>query len=366
MKDRKLLISALGVFLVFLLCVAYIVSGVLGSPLTSRPTTVKVDLPQTGGLYVGSQVSYRGTHVGKITAINFRPGGVQADAEITTGAKVPRNTRAVVRSLSPIGEQYLDFQPRTSSGPYLQNNQVIPATDTEIPDTLASTVVAISKVLDQINPNQLHTVLAESSKALSGVSGDLQQITQQGHLLVRTLTTQWPRINDLIDNAGTVLDIGTSEAPELRRFARDFDAFTTFLKNYNPQLVKTLHEAPGEINQLKQLVRDANAILPSFLRNGGELMTLLASYSPHLRALLANFAPGLGTLASAVNGGAVHFTLIPHEVTSDPNNDVCPYGVSELNPKTTNRRPLQTGGHCPASHAHLRRGAAHAPGPVRP
>lgn len=360
LAGNKLLISAVGVFLVFVLCVAYIISGVLGSPLTSRPTTVKVDLASTGGLYVGSQVSYRGTHIGKITAINFRPGGVQADAEITTGTKVPKNTKAVVRSLSPIGEQYLDFQPRTSSGPYLSDNEVLSVSQTQIPDTLASTVVAINKVLDQINPNQLHRVLAESSKALTGASGDLQQITQQGRQLVNTLTTQWPRINDLIDKSGTVLDIGTSEAPELRRFARDFNAFTLFLKNYNPQLIKTLHQAPGEIAQLRQLVRDANAILPSFLRNGGELMTLLAAYSPHLRALLQDFAPGLATLGQAVTGGQINFELYPW---NDP--PMCRYATTIHDPHTA-PTPFQMNGHCSSSHPNLQRGAAHAPGPIRP
>lgn len=355
----KLLISAVGVFVVFVLCVAYIISGVLGTPLTSRAKNVNVELTSTGGLFEGSAVTYRGVHIGKVTHIGFTATGVVATARLTTTQKIPADTRVVVRSLSPVGEQYLDFQPPNTDGPWLKDGSTISATSTDVPQTLASTVVAVNKLLDQMNPDKLHTVLSESSKALSGTSDDLARITDQGKLIVADLNRYWPNADRLLTNGGTLLDIGTDNAGRIRQMATDFRAFASFLKNYNPELTRTLKHAPNEIRQIRAVLKDALAVLPTFLSVGSELTGLLASYEPQLRSLLSNFAPGLNVLGQAVRNNSLQLNLIGQK------DHYCEYGNSERDPKSTTRRPIDPNLHCPGSFKYLQRGAAHAPGPVR-
>ena len=356
---NKLHISALGVFVVFVLCVAYIISGVLGTPLTSRPKSVNVNLSATGGLFVGSSVTYRGVRVGRVTKIDFTSTGVRAVAQLTSSKKIPANSRAVVRSLSPVGEQYLDFQPRSQAGPYLQNGSTIAAKNTAIPQTLASTVIAVSKLLDQINPKDLHTVLNQASVAFAGTSEDLGRLTDQSQQIIADLNKYWPNASRLATNAGTLLDIGVENQARIRQAAHDFKVFAAFLKSYDPELLRTLTGAPSDIAQLKRLVKDTDDVLPTFLRLGGDISTLLASYAPHLKVLLAQFAPGLSVLGSAVKDGSLHLTAIGQT------DHYCDYGTARRDPKSTTRRKLQAGGHCPGSFQWLQRGAAHAPGPVK-
>jgi virulence factor Mce-like protein len=355
---NKLHLSALGVFLVFLLCVAYIVSNVLGTPLTSRAKDVKVELPSTGGLFEGSAVTYRGVNAGRITKISFTASGVQATAHLTTKALIPSRTRAVVRSLSPVGEQYLDFQPLVDHGPFLTDGSRVSASYTDVPETLASTVIAVNKLLDQIDPAQLQTVLDETSKALVGTGDDLGRLTDQSNLLVADLNRYWPNLDRLLTNSSTLLDIGTDNAARLRKMAADFKAFASFLKGYNPELEATLKDAPAEIDQLRGLLRDAKETLPLFLDLGSQLTHLLASYEPHLRVLLAAFAPGLGVLGKAVRNGSLQLNAIGQD------DHDCVYSTPERSPTTPTRRSIQTDGSCPSSHPYLQRGAAHAPGPV--
>lgn len=356
---NKLTISAVGVFVVFLLCVGYLISGVLGTPLLSRSKSIKVDLPTTGGLFVGSSVTYRGVRAGKVTAITFTTSGVQAVAKLTTGIPIPADTRAVVRSLSPVGEQYLDFQPRTDSGPYLQDGATITTANTAVPQTLASTVVAVSHLLNEINPKDLHVVLNESSKAFSGTSSDLGRLTDQSQALIADLNKYWPQTKRLLVNSGTLLDIGVRNSAKLRQTAHDFRLFATFLKNYDPELLSTLKQAPGDIAQLRQVVRDASTVLPTFLRLGGDVSTLIGSYAPHLQALLSVFAPGLDVLGKAVRNNSLQLTVIPQ-----PDHN-CDYPNKRLDPKVPTSRPMNPNFHCPSSFQWEQRGAAHAPGPVR-
>lgn len=355
----KLLVSALAVFAVFVLCVAYVINVVLQTPLTSRPKNVHVDLVATGGLFVGSQVTYRGVRVGKVTKIGFTTTGVQANAELTTSLHIPASTRAVVRSLSPVGEQYLDLQPTTTKGPYLENGSTISASSTDIPKTLAATVIAINKLLAQVNAKQLHTILDESATALSGTGADLGRLTDQTSALVADLNRYWPQTRQLLQSSSTLLDIGDQNAARIRQTARDTKSFTAFLKSYQPELASTLRTAPHDIAQLHAILVDTEKVLPGFLQEGVSMTDLIVSYDPHLRALLADFAPGLAVLGVAVKNGSLQLDAIGQM------DHLCDYHVPHESPTSTTRRPLVTTSHCPGSFPWLQRGAAHAPGPVK-
>jgi phospholipid/cholesterol/gamma-HCH transport system substrate-binding protein len=338
--------------------VAYLFNNVLDTPLLRGTRTVKVELPQTGGLFTGSAVTYRGVKVGKVTAIRLSEDGVVATVAITAPDRIPRDSLVKVRSLSPVGEQYLDFQPRTSKGPYLHDGSVIPATSTDLPKTLASTVIAVNKLLEQIDATQLHSLLTELSTGLAGTGEEIGKLVDQGSVLLADLDRLWPETDRLITNGGTVLDIGTDKAGEIRELARSSRQFAAFLKSYDPTLRRTLDTAPAQVRQLQVLVNDIADELPPFLGRAVRFSDLFRPYSPHLGALLAGYQPGLGTLATAIHGGFLNILGIPQRPTG------CYYGTPVRDPRSTERRPLVTGNHCPDSTPNLQRGAAHAPGPV--
>ena len=357
----KLNISALGVVMVFLACVAYLMTSVLdiGIPLISSAKTIKVDLPSTGGVYVGAPVAYRGVTVGRITDITFTATGVQAVARVDSGNDIPQNTVVWVKSLSPVGEQYLDFEPRTNTGPYLKDGAVITGQNVDVPETLASTVISVNKLLDQINAKELQSILDESSKALVGTSGDLGRLADQGSALVSDLNKYWPNLDHVLTNSNTLLKIGDQYGGQIIQAAHDFRSFASWLKTYTPTLVATLKSAPSEIAQIRAVLNDAQQTVPTFLALGSQVTSLLASYNPHLAALLANFAPGINTLSAVVYKNTLNMTILGQQ------GYYCDYGTKKQSPLVDSHGPLQTQGHCPGSFRYQQRGAAHAPGPVR-
>jgi phospholipid/cholesterol/gamma-HCH transport system substrate-binding protein len=313
----------------------------------------------TGGLFEGSAVTYRGVKVGKVTAINLGADGVVATVALTSTDRIPVRSIAKVRSLSPVGEQYLDFQPQTGSGPYLEDGAVVPATATDLPKTLASTVISVNKLLGQVDDQQLHTLLSELATGLAGTGQEVGQLVDQGAALLAELDRVWPQTSRLIDNSAPVLDIAPAKADDIRRLARSSRQLAAFLKGYDPELRATLAQAPGQITQLQALLADAQAVLPGFLDAAVRFSDLFAAYAPHLGAILATYAPGLGVLGEAIRGGRLLIEGIAQRSTR------CDYGTVRRDPKNPERRPLVTTGHCAASEVHLQRGAAHAPGPVR-
>lgn len=356
---NKLYLSVVGVIAVFVVCVFYLFASVLGRPLTSSPPTVRVMMSATGGLYQGSEATYRGVKVGKVTAIRLTGSGVEADVQLTGDAKIPANTTARVRSLSPVGEQYVDFEPTSTSGPYLRDGSTIAATSTDLPTTLGSTVVAVNGLLKQVDATKLHRLLGELATGLGGTGEDIGQIVDQGQLILADLQKAWPQTSDLIDNAGTALDIPVSQAGDLKKLASSAREFAAFLKDYDPTLTQQLVQAPQQLKTTQDLVAQWGEILPGFFDVATPFLEFLNSYNPHLRTTLAQYAAGINALGDVLHGGKLNLALIADRDAR------CSYDTTPTDPRSTSRRPLQAGGSCPASFPQLQRGAAHAPGPVR-
>jgi virulence factor Mce-like protein len=358
LRDR-LWQSLIGVLLVLLITVAYLFNSVLDTPLLGGTKTVKIEMAATGGLFEGSSVTYRGVKIGKVQTISLTKHGVEAIITITSTDDIPLNSLVKVRSLSPVGEQYLDFQPRTKAGPYVADGSVIPATSTDLPKTLASTVIAVNKVLDQVNAKQLHVLLTSLATGLEGTGGDLGKLLDQGRSLLVDLNKLWPETDRLLTNSSTVLDIGPSKADDIHQLAVNAKLFASFLKSYDPELRSRLADAPSQISQLQSLVNDAATVLPGFLGQAVQFSDLFRSYAPELGGILAQYAPGIGILGKAVRNGILYIEGIPQRPT------VCAYSTPRRDPKNPVRRPLVDTGQCSSSQANLQRGAAHAPGPVQ-
>jgi len=358
LRDR-LWQSLFGVILIFLITLAYLFGSVLDVPLLGGTKVVKVQMTATGGLFEGSAVTYRGVKVGKVRTIALTDKGVVATIALTSDDKIPVASVAKVRSLSPVGEQYLDFQPTSNQGPYIKDGAVVPATSTDLPKTLASTVIAVNKVLDQVDATQLKTLLTELSTGLAGTGEDIGKLVDQGQVLLKDLDRLWPETDRLLTNGGTVLDIGTEKADDIRQLAISSRKFAAFLKDYDPELRKTLVRAPGQITQLQALIRDASKNLPGFLGQAVEFSELFRSYAPHLATILDTYGPGLGVLGRAVKNGILMIEGIPQR------SPLCDYGTPNREPKNAQRRPLVTTGKCSPTAEHMERGANHAPGPVR-
>src|ERR1700754_4321097 len=94
--------------------------------------TVTLELPDTGGLYRFSNVTYRGVQIGKVTAVGPTAAGAEATLSLKTSPKIPATLHAAVHSVSAVGEQYVDLVPRSEAPPYLHDGSVIPMADTSI------------------------------------------------------------------------------------------------------------------------------------------------------------------------------------------------------------------------------------------
>lgn len=345
---------------VLLLTLVHLYTNVLGGSVGRRPVHVDVALKETGGLFEGSGVAYRGVRVGSVARIDLAGDGVRADVSLNPGTQVPANTRAVVRTLSPAGEQFLDLQPRRDGAPYLADGDRIAATETSIPTSVADTLAAIDSLMGQVDADNLRTVMSELNVAFSDPD-DLGRVITSGSELLTTFDAAWPETLRTLRNSHTVLRTGADTADDFRSFATSARSLTAWLKGYDPKLRSTLEDTPGQLAELQRFADDMVKALPPLLRDFADLTGIFASHDPHLREMLIQFPLGLDGLVGAFAGGRMQTNML----VSD--GDVCSYGVEDSNPQLdqSERQPLDPDRSCPASFSGQQRGSAHAPGPTR-
>ena len=356
---RKHLVSAAGIGSVFVICVLYLFSFALKAPLTEKPIEVGVTLPRSGGLYEGSEATYRGVRVGRVTDIGLTDEGIRATVRLDSSARVPKDSRPKVRSLSPVGEQYVDFQPSSANGPFLTGGDVVRGSAEDLPTALATTAIDLDELIQQIDPATVQVVLGETVKALDGTEEDLQRVLVQSSELLDEFNARWDTTERLINNGDELLRLGEDLIPDINSITKDAKTFTNWLRKIDPVLVEILEDGPGQIEELRALVRDADKVLGSYLDPYVTLADFNAAREPHLRALLVNYPRGFKALNTSIFGGAAHLDAFFEHF------DYCGYGQTEHEALDVTPHPFQDDGHCSQSWPKSQRGAQWAPEPLR-
>ena len=124
--------------------------------------TVTLNLPGTGGLYQFSNVTYRGVQIGKVTEVRPTREGAVATLSLNTSPRIPADLQAAVLSVSAVGEQYVDLQPRAGSGPYLQDGSVIAARNTTVPQAVGPMLDQVSALVTSVPKDKIRPLLDES------------------------------------------------------------------------------------------------------------------------------------------------------------------------------------------------------------
>ena len=356
--ERKFILSGGGITLALVLCVFYIFGAVLKTPLLEDAPTIKVEMPRTGGLFKGSQATFRGVRVGKVTNLDLGKDGVEATVKLAGGTEIPADSKVQVRSLSPVGEQYLDFQPADMKGPFLEDGSVIKASAVDLPQTLGNMAITLNKLIDQIEPKKVEIILKEVAEGVGGAERDLQTLVKDGSSLLQKFDDNWPVTERLLRNGNVLLRIGTDNSANILQIARNGKLFASWLRRYDPTLFRLLDRAPGQLEELRRVVRDARQTLPQLLDPAITLSDVFAAHDPHIRELLVQFPRGFNALAGAIRNGAGHLDVILQRT------ETCDYPTAQRSPRATTRRPLQDRGYCSKNLTFSQRGAQWAPGPV--
>jgi phospholipid/cholesterol/gamma-HCH transport system substrate-binding protein len=253
---------------------------------------VKLELPAAGGLYNFSNVTYRGVQVGKVTDVKLTENGAEAALTLDTSPKIPADLKAEVRSVSAVGEQYVDLRPRTDSGPYLKDGSVITKDNTTIPQEVGPMLDQVSNLVNSLPGDRISNLLDESFKAFNGAGPDFQSLLDSASKVTSDVNAVSDQTRGLIDDSGPLLDSQAETAEQIRTWARSLSGVTAQIAQNDPQVRTILQRGPGFAQEVSSLLNQVKPTLPILLANLTTISQILVTYNPSLEQLLVIF-PGI-------------------------------------------------------------------------
>lgn len=248
--------------------------------------TVKLELPSAGGLYRFSNVTYRGVQIGEVTSVALTDTGAEATMRLATSPKIPADLQADVRSVSAVGEQYVDLRPRTDSGPYLRDGSVIPVQDTTIPQQVGPMLDQVNALVKSIPKDRLSNLLDESFQAFNGSGDDFQSLLDSSSKLTSDVNGVSDQTRSLINDSGPVLDSQAETTDSIRTWAHSLAGITGEVAKDDPQVRAILQRGPGFANEVSALLRQIKPTLPVLLANLTTLGQILVTYNPAIEQIL--------------------------------------------------------------------------------
>ncbi|TCK01288.1 MCE family protein [Nocardia alba] len=281
---------------------------------------VTVQLAATGGLYPTANVSYRGTNIGKVEAVRLTSAGVEADLSINSDYKVPSDSTAWVRSVSAIGEQYVDLVPEVgASSGNLRDGSVIPVERTRLPQDVGALLDQSDKLLASVADTRLRQVIDEAFKAFNGAGPDLQRFIDSAALLVQQAQTDVEPTKKLLDQIGPLLDTQIQSDANIRSWTADLAIVTDQLREHDPSLRSLLRNSPSAMQKVNEQFQSLRPTLPLLMNNLVGLGQVGVTYHPGIEQLLVVFPPLIAALQTVIRGPSRYGVMVDFmTVINDP------------------------------------------------
>ncbi len=257
---------------------------------------VTVQLPETGGLYPRSNVTYRGTQVGRVESVNLDDhGGVNAVLSLKSDIKIPSDLEAQVHSQTAIGELFVELLPRADGGPYLSDGDVIASDRTTVPPDVNSLLDATNRGLDAIPRDNLRTAVDEAYQAVGGLGPDLSRLVKGSTALAIDARANLDPITTLIDQSKPVLDTQTDTSGSIKAWASHLASITGSLQSHDDAVRGLLAQGPGAADEVRALFDRLQPTLPVVLANLVNINQVAIAYQPALEQLLVLLPQGTAT-----------------------------------------------------------------------
>ncbi|MFE6698488.1 MCE family protein [Streptomyces sp. NPDC057718] len=272
--------------------------------------TVTVQLPQTGGLYTHSNVTYRGVSVGRVGPIELTENGVEAELRIEKDApRIPDSLTAVVANLSAVGEQYVDLRPTRAEGPFLGNGSVIDEADTTIPAPPTEVLTSVDDLASSVNLESLRTVVEEFGAAFEGRGDDLQVLLDTGGDFVEAADRALPVTTRLMADGEQVLRTQAEQGQALKGFARGAKELAAELKGSDADLRRLIATTPDAAVQISGLLRDVDPAFGVVVANLLTTSEVAVTRQRGLEELLVKLPAVAAAGASAVDDDGARFGM---------------------------------------------------------
>lgn len=252
---------------------------------------VTATFDDVGDLQKAGAVQVADVRVGKISSIkltkDFR---AKVGLSIESGVHIPKNSEALVRTTSLLGEKFVELRPMGSptETPYLSNGDTV--TRTQQAPELEFVADSAIELLGAVNSSDVATLVQTGAEAFQGRGPELNRLISDLSTISATLASRTQQLTAIIDN----LDRG---AQTLAAGSSDLKTLLTNLATTSQILADNRQKAIDAVHQLSRLAAVQNDVLDKYHQN---LDTQIKQVDAIL-AVAATQTQQLGTVVDFLN-----------------------------------------------------------------
>ncbi|HET9256343.1 MAG TPA: MlaD family protein [Pseudonocardiaceae bacterium] len=315
MISTRVRLQLLAFVIVTVLGVGYVSLRYLGagSLFGAGPYQVTLQLTDSGGIFTGADVTYRGVSVGRVGALRLTSAGVDAQLEIAPDAPpIPADLNATVSNLSVLGEQYVDLRPVRPDGPALAAGSLIPASRVSTPVPIGDLIANLDTFIRSVPLESLRTVVTELGTATTGTGPQLAALLDSTDAFTREALAALPQTLTLIRDGRVVLRTQNEQSSAIVSFSHDLALLAARLRSSDPDIRRLITTAPQAATQVSGLLQDSGPQISQLL---ADLLTTSRVALPRQAAIrhLLSVYPVVtaGTDSSVVpDDGFAHLGLV--------------------------------------------------------
>lgn len=304
--------TKLGMFaLVGLLGTSYLGASYAGFTPFSDGYRVTVSLPEAGGLFVNSEVTYRGVQVGEVTDLEATADGVEVTVEIEPDAPdIPADAAVRVRNRSAIGEQYLDLA-GSDSDDLLADGDHLSAGTEALPQDLAEVLRTGRDFVASVPSDALDTVIDEGYELSRGTGDDLTRLVRTSLEFQKAADANFLVSASLIRNSGQVLRTQEESADAILAYSNDLSLFARTLADSDADLRTLIGTTPGAARELGVLIHDVGQPLAILMNNLVSTATVFGVNSFGVRDAMIKLPEAVSIGWATTSGQGISLGLVP-------------------------------------------------------
>ena len=302
--------------------------------------SVTAHFVDSGGIFANAEVSYRGVQIGQVEKLKLTDEGVDVVLDIDKKYdKIPSDVTATVANRSAVGEQFVDLQPQTDSGPYLKEASQIAVERTHIPITSNQWLLDTDKLVNSVDKKNLQTVVSELGEGFNGTGENLGTLIDSSTSFIQAANENFDITTALIKDSSRVLQTQIDKASAIRSFSRNLALVSDTLAASDADLRTIIANGSATANQLRTFLERNKVDLGQLINNlvttgelavkhiaGTEMILVLYPYVAAGAYIVIDKSPGTGLLDA-------HFGMILEQTP----------GVCHAGYDPAERRPPQDG-----------------------
>lgn len=280
---------------------------------------VTVELPQAGGLFDNSEVTYRGVPVGRVESLTATADGARAVVRIKPDApRMPAEVVARVANRSAIGEQYLDLRGGSLDGDLLGEGDELTVAAQDLPPSIDRLLRSSRDFVASVPSGALTTVIDETYAFSRGNGEHLSRMLETSADFARTADQNFLVSASLINNSGRVLATQEASAASIASFSRDMSLLAHALRDQDATWRHLIRQTPAAATELGRLFGTVGQPLGQLMANLVSTAQVFGTNAAGVRETMVKLPEGISISYAIMTSQGMQMGLAPTFFTPMP------------------------------------------------